>query len=172
MAKVYMAGPLFSCGEQIWNEILADELRSAGFEVFNPQSDNNANDKDNPNFEISAKTIFAGDTREVIGANFIVANLDGLAIDPGTAAECGMFWAMKRNAEGLGSNHYKGIVGYRSDIRKNGEGDQRFYFNQYVIGLVEDIGIIVNLDVPTDKLDIEAYRVEARKIVKAILDMK
>jgi hypothetical protein len=172
MNKVYLGSPLFSASEQFWNEVVADELKKAGFEVFNPQSDNTANDKDNPNVEVSAKSIFAGDTKEVISANYMVANIDGLSIDSGLAAECGIFWAMKKNAEGLGSNHYKGIVGYRSDIRKYGEGDQRFYFNQYVVGLIEDIGVMVDINPPNDKLDIDAYRTEARKIVKALIDMK
>lgn len=146
--KIYFASPLFSASEQIWNEMVVSRLRARGYDVFNPQSDNAANDKDNPNTVVSAKSIFNGDTPYVESANIIVANLDGLAIDPGLAAECGIFWSLKKIGEDeFGNNYQKGIVGFRTDIRKNGEGDQRFYFNQYVIGLIEDIGEIVDLDI-------------------------
>jgi nucleoside 2-deoxyribosyltransferase len=163
--KVYLASPLFSISEQFWNAIVADELRKAGYKVFNPQSDNTANDKDNPNVEVTAHSIFAGDTYEVECCNYIVANLDGLSIDSGVAAECGIMWALKNHTM-REMNH--GIIGYRSDIRKYGEGDQRFYFNQYVVGLIQSMGEVVDINPPDDKLDIEAYRVEARKIVEAL----
>ena len=163
--KIYLASPLFGASEQFWNAIVADELRLAGFEVFNPQSDNTANDKDNPNVEVTAQSIFRGDTKEVLGANIIVANLDGLSIDSGVAAECGIFWALNNE---YSKDTYKGIIGYRSDIRKYGEGDQRFYFNQYVVGLIESIGQIIDLNPPDNKLDTEAYRLEARKIVEGV----
>ncbi|MFW6007660.1 MAG: nucleoside 2-deoxyribosyltransferase [archaeon] len=159
--RIYLASPLFSISEQFWNEIVADELRKAGYEVFNPQSDNTANDKDNPNAKVTAKTIFDGDTNEVLKADAIVANLDGLTIDPGLAAECGIMWKLNKSH----NLHHKGIIGYRSDIRKYGKGDQRFYFNQYVVGLIEDCGKIVDLNPPENKLDLDLYRREAKKIV-------
>lgn len=162
--RIYLASPLFSIGEQFWNEIVADELRKAGYEVFNPQSDNNANDKDNPNAEVTAKSIFDGDTKEVLKADAIVANLDGLAIDPGLAAECGIMWQLTKSH----NLHHKGIIGYRSDIRKNGNGDQRFYFNQYVIGLINNVGEIVDLNPPEDKLNIKCYRKEVKKIINKL----
>ena len=162
--KIYLASPLFNIGEQFWNEIVADELRKAGHQVFNPQSDNTANDKDNKNVEVTALSIFFGDTKEVEEADLIVANLDGLAIDPGLAAECGIMWKQYQ----IDNSSYKGIIGYRSDIRKNGEGDQRFYFNQYIVGLIETIGEIIDLNVPINKLNIEEYREEAKKIVKTV----
>ena len=166
--QVYLASPLFTIGEQFWNEIVVQELRSAGYEVFNPQSDNTANDKDNKDAIVNAKAIFDQDTLEVLNSNIIVANLDGLSIDAGVANELGIFWAMKKVVD---DSFFKGIVGYRSDIRKNGENDQRFYFNQYVVGGIEDVGKIVDLNPPESKVDIEGYRQEARKIVKAVNDL-
>jgi hypothetical protein len=163
--KIYLASPLFSASEQLWNAIVADELKAAGFDVFNPQSDNSANDKDNPNVEVTAESIFKGDTNEVLGANIIVANLDGLSIDSGVAAECGIFWALHNE---YSRDCYMGIIGYRSDIRKYGVGDQHFYFNQYVVGLIESIGQIVDLNPPENKLDVEAYQAEAKKITEAV----
>lgn len=164
MKRIYLASPLFTISEQFWNEIVAEQLRAAGFEVFNPQSDNTANDKDNPNVEVSAKSIYEGDFKEIEKADIIVANIDGLSIDSGLTAEVGVFsMMMKQNPE-----KYLGIVTYRSDIRRNGEGDQRFYFNQYVVGLLNECGPTVDINVPEDKLNVFAYKLEAQKIVEAV----
>lgn len=165
--KIYLASPLFNISEQIWNEIVVNKLRHAGFDVYNPQSDNTANDKDNENVVVSAKSIFDGDTNAIIDSNIIIANIDGLCIDPGLAAECGIFWSLHKN----NPEKYKGIIGYRSDIRKYGEGDQRFYFNQYIVGLINDIGEIVDLNVPEDKLNINQYNNEVEKVINAITNL-
>jgi hypothetical protein len=167
--KIYLASSLFSISDQFWNEIIADEFKKAGYEIYNPQSDNTANDKDNPNVEVSAKSIFWGDTSAVLRSNIIIANIDGLSIDSGVASEAGIMWHLCQE-EYTSTPHY-GIIGYRSDIRKYGEGDQRFYFNQYVVGLIQDVGKIVDLNVPINKLDVEAYRIEARKIVEAVNEL-
>ncbi len=100
--KLYLAGPLFTRPEQDWNRALAAGLRAAGHEVFVPQE----SQRPNP----TAQQIFERDLEGLDWCEAVVAVMDGVDPDSGTAWECGYAYARS-----------KPIVTFRSDFRKPGE---------------------------------------------------
>jgi len=84
--KLYFAGPLFSAAERSWNEELARALREGGHEVFLPQDQEPG---------IDAAGIFAHDVGGIDGADALVAIVDGVDPDSGTAWEVGYAYGKK-----------------------------------------------------------------------------
>ena len=94
--KVYFAGPLFTGPERIWNAEVVRALRAMGHEVFLPQEKERGKD---------AAGIFAFDVGGLDWADAVVAIMDGLDPDSGTAWEVG--YAFRK----------KPIVLVRTDVR-------------------------------------------------------
>ena len=84
--KVYLAGPLFSSSERAWNDEVARALRDAGHQVFLPQ-------EQEP--DMDAAGIFAHDVGGIDWADALVAMMDGLDPDSGTAWEVGYAYGKK-----------------------------------------------------------------------------
>ena len=84
---VYMAGPLFDEGERWWIETMDELVRSAGFRTFLPHRDNPPKTADN------ARVIYDNDKNGIDECTLIVANLNGLTTDDGTAWELGYGFA-------------------------------------------------------------------------------
>ena len=84
--KLYFAGPLFSAAERAWNEDLARALRDGGHEVFLPQDQEPGKD---------AAGIFETDVDGIDWADGLVAIMDGLDPDSGTAWEVGYAYGKK-----------------------------------------------------------------------------
>jgi len=101
---LYLAGPLFSLAEQMFNNALATELRRIGYDVFVPQ--------EFCNNEISSKKIAERCKSFLHKADAVIVNLDGADTDSGTAFEAGM--ACDR----------KTTIGFRTDIRQSGDDAQ------------------------------------------------
>jgi len=101
--KLYLAGPLFTTAERMFNVSMARYLEGQGFEVWLPQ--------EHEPRELSAKTIFEEDVRGIDWADAVLACLDGPDPDSGTCWECGY-------AYGKG----KQVFTYRTDFRKAGDG--------------------------------------------------
>ena len=102
MAKIYLAGPLFSLAEQSFNAELARFLEGEGFEVWLPQEHEPRSN--------TAQAIFAMDVEAIDRADMVVACMDGPDPDSGTAWECGYAYAKG-----------KPIVCYRTDFRISGD---------------------------------------------------
>jgi nucleoside 2-deoxyribosyltransferase len=102
--RLYVAGPLFTQAERVWNVALAERLAGAGHEVFLPQTEvqNIAS--------LDADTIFRIDVDGVRSADVVVAILDGADADSGTCFECGLAFAL-----GIP------IVAVRTDFRGGGD---------------------------------------------------
>jgi nucleoside 2-deoxyribosyltransferase len=100
MKKVYLAGPLFSEAERAFNLLIEACCLEAGFEVFLPQRDAPVLTAEN------GSEVFGAELRAIHAADLIVANLDGMDVDSGTAWECGY-------AIPLG----KSVIGIRTDWR-------------------------------------------------------
>jgi nucleoside 2-deoxyribosyltransferase len=99
--RAYIAGPLFNEGERWWNDQIDARVRKLGFETYIPQNDGvKLENKDD------VPKIFESDKNALIQADVVVANLDGMDVDSGTAWEIGF-------AEGLG----KHCVGVYTDWR-------------------------------------------------------
>ena len=97
---VYVAGPLFDEGERWFMEQLDGLIASCGFRTFLPHRDNPPKTADN------VVEIYRNNCTGIDDADLVVANLNGVTTDDGTAWEVG--YAFARN---------KPIVGFHSDWR-------------------------------------------------------
>jgi len=84
--KLYFAGPLFTTSAREWNAEVTMALRAAGHEVFLPQEKEPG--KDGPG-------IFAADVGGIDWADGLLAIMDGLDPDAGTAWEVGYAFRKK-----------------------------------------------------------------------------
>jgi len=87
---IYIAGPLFSEGERAFNLLIEERCIDAGFKTYLPQRD----------------CITLNDTNGDEVASLLVANLDGIDVDSGTAWEIGYATAQKKT-----------VIGIRTDLR-------------------------------------------------------
>jgi len=106
--RIYLAGPLFTQGEWMWNAEIARLLRIEGVTVLLPQ------ERSIPMIEgierFDPKELFDSNVKSIETCDALVAILDQADPDSGTAWECG--YAFK-----LG----KPILGLRSDFRTAGD---------------------------------------------------
>ena len=93
--KAYVAGPLFDEGERWWIEKVERLVAGAGFETFLPHRDNPPKD------EFNVRAIFENDKRGIDECDVVVANLNGLTTDDGTAWELGYAFAKGKYLIGL-----------------------------------------------------------------------
>jgi nucleoside 2-deoxyribosyltransferase len=129
MRNVYLAAPLFSEAELDFNRKLRDEIKSAGFRVFLPQEDSN-NIKDE---KTRQKIIFGKNEAALKDSDIIVAVIDGVDVDSGTAWEIGYAYA-----------HSKPILGLRTDFRTLGiEGTVNLMIERSII-LCTNISELLN----------------------------
>jgi nucleoside 2-deoxyribosyltransferase len=102
--KIYLAGPLFTLAERMFNARLAELLRAKGHTVFNPQ-------QEEPR-EFTTRGIFSMDLNDIHDSDVVVANMDGADPDSGTAWEVAAFY--------IGG---KQVLQYRTDFRGVGEAN-------------------------------------------------
>ena len=93
--KAYIAGPLFDEGERWWIESVEALVAQAGFETFLPHRDNPLKTADN------VAEIFANDRRGIDECDVVVASLNGLTTDDGTAWELGYAFASGKHLIGV-----------------------------------------------------------------------
>ena len=104
---VYVAGPLFEEGERWWIEQIEKTITDQHFRTFLPHRDNP--DKQPETIQL----IFENNRDAIRNADLIVANLNGITTDDGTAWELGF-------AAALG----KPSIGIFTDWRSRFEGDE------------------------------------------------
>jgi nucleoside 2-deoxyribosyltransferase len=92
---VYVAGPLFDEGERWWIESVERVIADAGFATFLPHRDNPPKTADN------VAEIFANDKDGIDRAQIVVASLNGVTTDDGTAWEIGYAFARGKYLIGL-----------------------------------------------------------------------
>lgn len=92
---VYLAGPLFDEGERWFMEQLDELVVECGYRTFLPHRDNPPKTADN------VPEIFANDRRGIDDAEIVVANLNGVTTDDGTAWEIGYAFAQGKTLIGL-----------------------------------------------------------------------
>lgn len=93
--RAYVAGPLFDEGERWFIERVEQLVADAGFVTFLPHRDNPPKDATN------VRLIFENDKRGIDEADVVVANLNGLGTDDGTAWEMGYAYAKGKYTIGL-----------------------------------------------------------------------
>ena len=95
--RIYLAGPLFTAAERVFNAQLRDGLIRRKFAVWLPQEHESSGK--------TAEQIFADDVAAIDAADVVVANMDGPDPDSGTCWECGYAYGKKH------------IIVYRTDFR-------------------------------------------------------
>jgi nucleoside 2-deoxyribosyltransferase len=93
--RAYVAGPLFDEGERWWMEKVDALVADAGFVTFLPHRDNPPKD------EFNVRAIFENDKRGIDECDVVVASLNGIATDDGTAWELGYAYAKGKYIIGL-----------------------------------------------------------------------
>jgi nucleoside 2-deoxyribosyltransferase len=93
--KAYVAGPLFDEGERWWIEKVEQLVAEAGLTTFLPHRDNPDKTADN------VREIFLNDRRGIDDCDVVVASLNGLTTDDGTAWELGYAFALGKPIVGL-----------------------------------------------------------------------
>jgi len=99
---LYLAGPLFTQAEIVFNETLATQLRAEGYRVYLPQQECAGT--------TDPKRLFDLCLRGLKGANLVLVILDGPDADSGSCFEMGYAYARQIP-----------LVGLRTDFRGTGE---------------------------------------------------
>lgn len=94
-AQVYIAGPLFDEGERWWIEQVDSAVRATGRTTFLPHRDNPAKTVDN------VAGIFEANRSALDSCEMVVASLNGVTTDDGTAWEIGYAYALGRPIIGI-----------------------------------------------------------------------
>jgi nucleoside 2-deoxyribosyltransferase/predicted secreted protein len=108
--QVYLAAPLFSEAERIFNASVARLLRTHLFEVHLPQE---AGDDSDMRDVREQKRLFLYNKTALEESDFIVAIIDGADADSGTAWEMGYAFARE-----------KPVIALRTDFRRVGHHEQ------------------------------------------------
>ena len=127
---VYVAGPLFDEGERWWIEQIDARVAAHGVATFLPHRDNPPKTADN------TREIFENDRGAIDRCQLVVANLNGITTDDGTAWEIGY-------AVGIG----RPVIGLFTDWRRR--------FDDEVVNLMIEHsveGIVRSLDELDDQL--------------------
>lgn len=106
---IYLAGPLFTHAELEFNLKLRDMLVEKDFEVFLPQED--SADKKEEHDRQNQAYIFQRCVMGIDKSDLVVAVLDGVDVDSGTAWEIGYAYAKG-----------KPVIGLRTDFRELSNG--------------------------------------------------
>jgi nucleoside 2-deoxyribosyltransferase len=91
--RIYFAAPLFNEAECRFNEDVCRQLEEAGHSVFLPQRDgfegiDSVFEQEGiENQKDASMKIYDTDREEVLGADLVIAVLDGAVTDPGVAVE-------------------------------------------------------------------------------------
>lgn len=163
MPRLYLANGLFSEADQLYNESLAESIRSISpdIELYVPQENKEINDKTKV---ASSIPIFDGDTSRLADTDILVVVLDGPTLDAGVAAEIGYFASicedydltlLKNNRNhpyifGLytdcrdGTHTPKGeALNKKAELLNTSLCESQFpYINLYVIGAIKKYGQI------------------------------
>ncbi|MEM9202203.1 MAG: nucleoside 2-deoxyribosyltransferase [Actinomycetota bacterium] len=92
---VYVAGPLFDEGERWWIETVEQRIADQGLRTFLPHRDNP------PKTRLNTREIFDNDRTAIDTCDLVVANLNGVTTDDGTAWEIGYAVGIGRPVIGL-----------------------------------------------------------------------
>jgi nucleoside 2-deoxyribosyltransferase/predicted secreted protein len=104
--RVYLAAPLFSEAERVFNASVARLLRTHLFETHLPQEA--GDDSDTRDIQ-EQKRLFLYNKTELEGSDFVVSIIDGADADSGTAWEMGYAFALG-----------KPVIALRTDFRRVG----------------------------------------------------
>lgn len=121
--KIYLAGPLFTHAELEYNCKLKDMLLKNEFSVFLPQEDAEDTTSERENQE----AIFNKCMEGINSSELVVAILDGVDVDSGTAWEIGYAYAKG-----------KPVIGLRTDFRTLSDGIVNLMVEMAISALARD----------------------------------
>ena len=101
--KVYLAGPLFSDAEQTFNELVTQALEE-WVDVYLPQRDGGLMSemvRSGIPSDLAARRVCRGDMNAIREADYLIAILDGRAIDEGVAFELGVAYTLSKRCVGI-----------------------------------------------------------------------
>ena len=101
--KVHLAGPLFSDGERTFNELVTQSLEVL-VDVYLPQRDGGLMSemiRSGIPSDMAARSVFRGDMNAIREADYLIALLDGRAIDEGVAFELGVAYTLLKRCVGI-----------------------------------------------------------------------
>lgn len=136
--KIYFANALFSQADFDFNAQVVAQLRQAApsLDIYLPQENAAINDK---NAYADAKMIAQADTEQVLGADLMIAILDGPTIDVGVASEIGVAYAkhipilgLYTDSRRLGATNQQKLAALQT-VAEN----QFHYLNLYTVGLIK-----------------------------------
>ena len=108
--QIYLAAPLFSQAERIYNATLADLMKQHLFDVFLPQE---AGDDIATRTKNDQEQIFSKNINDLYRADIVVAVIEGADANSGTAWEMGYAFA-----------HNKPVIAIRTDFRRAGANER------------------------------------------------
>jgi nucleoside 2-deoxyribosyltransferase len=94
--RAYIAGPLFNEGERWFDEQIDAVARRAGLDTFLPHRDGDVSLT-----ERDIEAIFKEDVKAIDGSDMVIANLNGVTSDDGTAWELGYAYASGKHLVGI-----------------------------------------------------------------------
>lgn len=153
--KAYLAGGIFTYGDELRNREWAAKLREAfpEMELYSPIENTDINGIEGKKKFAGSKEIEAADNARLDDTDILIACIDGDVLPSGTCAEIGIMREKIRRGE------KKYIVGICTDNREcsrthseakdnGGAADicesQYSYQNLYVVGCIKSSGILVN----------------------------
>jgi nucleoside 2-deoxyribosyltransferase len=127
--RLYWANSIFCEADRRFNDLVVGRLQASGINVLSPQHlpFNTAG------HDATAATIFRTDTSMIESCDVLAACIDQESIDCGVACEIGIAWALRKR-----------IVALYTDFRQHRSGQFRMYKNPYVVGCIQDRGLIVD----------------------------
>ena len=113
--RVYIAGPLFSEAERVFNLRLAEKLEAKGYQVYLPQRDGVESEKAPYNkvpINELQRAIFERDRDKLLQADIFLFVLDGRVPDEGACVELGIAYEHKHLLQ-----QDKLLLGLHTDMR-------------------------------------------------------
>jgi nucleoside 2-deoxyribosyltransferase len=144
---IYIAGPLFTIQDRKFLEGIRDFIQTVDADTFLPHIDNMDNQETRtPDASREKMTnIFLGDITAVDNADAVIAFLDGVPVDVGTAVEVSHAHATS-----------KPVLGIRSDFRTLGAHDYQC-IDPMVFGCCTEMAFIPDGNMDTMKQKITKF---------------
>ena len=155
MIRAYLAGGIFTLGDELRNKYFAEKLRAAfpTMDLYSPIENTEINGIEGKKKFAGSQEIANGDNNRLDNTDILIACIDGDVLPSGTCAEIGVMREKIRRGD------HKYIVGICTDNREcsrthSNEKDaggarsicesQYSYQNLYVVGCIKQSGVLVN----------------------------
>lgn len=153
--KIYMAGPIFTIGDKLRNDLFYSKIKAAfpDADIYDPLQNTDINGTEGKKKFAGSQDVANADNQRLDNTDILIAVIDGDIIPSGTCAEIGKFH------EKIARGDKKYIIGICTDNRqcfltysdakdmggRSSLGEQQYsYQNIYVTGLIKQGGVLVS----------------------------